>query len=185
MLNIPQRQTLLRIARESIAGVFEGRRPALDLVEDEVLCRPAGAFVTLNTADGDLRGCVGSIHPVAPLCRAVAQSAFNAAFRDPRFQPLMREELTAIHLEISVMGPIEPLPSVESIIVGRHGLIVSRGHHAGLLLPQVATEYGWDRDTFLAQTCVKAGLPRDAWRKADTRIEHFVAEVFGELEVAE
>ena len=185
MLNTPQRQTLLRIARESIAGVFEGRRPALDLVDDEVLCRPAGAFVTLTAADGDLRGCIGSIHPVAPLCRAVAQSAVSAAFRDPRFEPLTRDELGAIHLEISVMGPIEPLPSVESIIVGRHGLIISRGHHTGLLLPQVATEYGWDAEAFLTQTCVKAGLPRDAWRRPDTRIEHFSAEVFGELEVAE
>lgn len=185
MLDKTQRQTLLRIARESIAGVFKGRRPALDLVDDEVLCRPAGAFVTLNTADGDLRGCVGSIHPVAPLCRAVAQSAVNAAFRDPRFEPLRREELEGVHLEISVMGPIEPLPSVEAIDVGRHGLIVSRGTHAGLLLPQVATEYGWDRNTFLCQTCVKAGLPGDAWRHPDTRIEHFAAEVFGELEIAE
>src|SRR5438874_12400564 len=126
MLTIQQRQSLLRIARESIAGVFDGRRPPLDLVEDEELRKPAGAFVTLSSAGGELRGCVGSIHPVAPLCQAVAQSAVNAAFRDPRFRPLIREELDAVHLEISVMGPIEPLGSVESIIVGRHGLIISR-----------------------------------------------------------
>lgn len=181
MLNIQQRQTLLRIAREAIAGAFDGRRAHVDLdAFDEPLRRPAGAFVTLNTADGDLRGCIGSIHPVAPLCHAVVQSAVNAAFRDPRFHPLTRDELAGIHLEISVMGPIEPLTAIDRIEVGRHGLIVSRGHHAGLLLPQVATEYGWDRETFLCQTCVKAGLPRDAWRSPGTKIEHFAAEVFGE-----
>jgi len=185
MLTLLQRQTLLEIARDAIAGMFEGRRPSADLVDDEVLRRPAGAFVTLNTRDGDLRGCVGSILPVAPLCQAVAESAVNAAFRDPRFRPLGREELAGIHLEISVMGPVEPVASVEDIVVGRDGLIVRRGHHAGLLLPQVATEYGWDRETFLSQTCVKAGLPQDAWRQPGTKIEHFSAEVFGEPQIAE
>jgi AmmeMemoRadiSam system protein A len=185
MLTLLQRQTLLKIARDAIAGMFEGRRPTGDLVDDEVLRRPAGAFVTLNTRDGDLRGCVGSILPVAPLCQAVAESAVNAAFRDPRFRPLSREELAGIHLEISVMGPIEPVASVEDIVVGRDGLIIRRGHQAGLLLPQVATEYGWDRETFLSQTCIKAGLPRDAWQRPGTTIEYFSAEVFGEPQIAE
>ena len=182
MLTQEQRNRLLRIARESIEAVFAGQRLALKPDEhDETLRRPSGAFVTLNTKDGNLRGCIGSIHPVAPLYQAVSDSAVNAAFRDPRFFPLRKEEMPDIEIEISVMGPIEPVKSVDEIEVGRDGLIVSRGRNAGLLLPQVATDYGWDRETFLRQTCVKAGLSPDSWRAPDTRIEHFSAEVFGEL----
>jgi AmmeMemoRadiSam system protein A len=181
MLNLEQRKTLLRIARESIATFLDGGRPDLTRYTiDEMLRAPAGAFVTLNQSTGELRGCIGSIQPVAPLYMAVSMSAINAAFRDPRFHPVQLEELPGLHLEISVMGPIERVASFEEIRVGRDGLIVSRGHSAGLLLPQVATEYGWDRDTFLSHTCLKAGLSRDAWRTQDTRIERFSAEVFGE-----
>lgn len=184
MLTHVHRKTLLQIARESIATVLDGAHPALDKYEiDDVLRRPAGAFVTLNDRHGELRGCIGSIKPVAALYRAVSMSAVNAAFRDPRFYPVERDELGTLHVEISVMGPIEVIGSFEDIVVGRDGLIVSRGAFAGLLLPQVATEYGWDRDTFLAHTCLKAGLPKDAWRSKDTRIERFSAEVFGEQAV--
>nr|MDP9361119.1 AmmeMemoRadiSam system protein A [Acidobacteriota bacterium] len=147
---------------------------------DEVLRRPAGAFVTLKTHEGDLRGCIGSIQAVEPLYKAVASSAISAAFRDPRFPSLRAGELEHVELEISVMGPIEVVTNIEDIVVDRDGLIISRGRYAGLLLPQVATEYGWDRQTFLQQTCVKAGLPRDAWRAEDCRIEKFSAVVFGE-----
>ena len=178
MLNQEQRNHLLRIARESIAATLDGRRPELPAVDD-VLQRPAGAFVTLTEND-ELRGCIGSIQPVAPLYRAVSDSAINAAFRDPRFYPLRKDEYPHIHIEISFMGPIEPVNDVEEIVVGRDGLIVSRGRNAGLLLPQVATEYGWDRDTFLRQTCVKAGLGPDSWKLPDCRIERFPAEVFNE-----
>lgn len=181
MLNETQRKTLLQIARDSITAVLDGRRPDLSHYPlDDDLRRPAGAFVTLNERSGELRGCIGSIAPVAPLYQAVSSSAVSAAFRDPRFHPVEAEELADLHLEISVMGPITRVADPGEIEVGRDGLIVSRGPHAGLLLPQVATEYGWDRDTFLAQTCVKAGLPSAAWRAADTKIERFSAEVFGE-----
>src|SRR5688572_462752 len=176
MLTTEQRSQLLRIARESIEAVLDARRPELAPPEEE-LRRPAGSFVTL-TRDGELRGCIGSIHPVAPLFQAVSSSAINAAFRDPRFLPLQKEELAHIEIEISVMGPIEPVTSAEEIEVGRDGLIISRGRNAGLLLPQVATEYGWDCEAFLSQTCVKAGLPADSWRARNCRIERFSAEVF-------
>jgi len=180
MLNREQRSRLLQIARDSIAAAFAQHPLELtDEAFDEDLRRPAGAFVTLTIRE-DLRGCIGSIYPVAPLFRAVADSALNAAFRDPRFPPLSREEFERTDIEISVMGPIEVVKDVNEIVVGRDGLIISRGRNAGLLLPQVATEYGWDRDTFLAQTCRKAGLPSDAWRLPDCRIEHFAAEVFNE-----
>lgn len=181
MLTQEQRSRLLQTARESITAAFEGRRIDLDASQfAETLRKPAGAFVTLETASGALRGCIGSIQAVAPLYRAVAGSAFNAAFRDPRFEPVEPEELSALHIEISVMGPILPVTDLSEIEVGRDGLIISRGGYAGLLLPQVASEHGWDRDTFLEQTCRKAGLPTDAWQSPGTRIERFSAEVFGE-----
>ncbi len=181
MLNETQRKRLLEVARLSIANELEGTRHSWQAAEfDDDLRRPAGAFVTLNTRDGDLRGCIGTIRPVAPLFEAVATSAINAAFRDPRFFPVQRGELELLHIEISVMGPIERVGDFAEIVVGRDGLIVSRGRLAGLLLPQVATDYGWDRDTFLRQTCVKAGLPPHSWRDPETRIEKFSAEVFGE-----
>ena len=181
MLELTHRIQLLSIARTSIESVLDGLRVRVDESSlDPVLIRPSGAFVSLHTHEGDLRGCIGSIHPVAPLCHAVSSNAINAAFRDPRFHPLEREELLHVHIEISVMSPIEVVSAIESIDVGRDGLIITRGNRAGLLLPQVASEYGWDRETFLAQTCAKAGLPLDAWRRPDTRIERFSAEVFSE-----
>lgn len=180
MLDPNQRRQLLQIARESIEAVFDRRAPEIDLARyDEALRQPSGAFVTLEK-HGELRGCIGSIQAVAPLAQAVATSAINAAFRDPRFDPVDRGELPEIEIEISVMSPIVEVKDIEEIVVGRDGLIISKGGRAGLLLPQVATEYGWDRETFLSQTCQKAGLPADAWRAGGCRIEKFSAEVFGE-----
>ena len=185
MLNERQRKQLLTLAREAIRAALSRQPyepPAADF--DDTLRKPSGAFVTLTTEDDDLRGCIGSIEPVAPLYRAVQTSAINAAFRDPRFHPVSAEEFEKLKLEISVMGPIERVTNIEDIVVGRDGLIISRGRQAGLLLPQVATDYGWDRETFLRQTCVKAGLPQDAWKMPDTTIEKFSAEVFGEEELS-
>jgi len=181
VLNEEQRQRLLKLARTSIESILDGR--SLPLSEgdyDEVLRRPAGAFVTLRTKRGDLRGCIGSIRAVEPLFKAVASSAVSAAFRDPRFFPVRPDEMPQLDVEISVMGPIESVRDVAEIEVGRDGLIISKGRFAGLLLPQVATEYGWDREAFLDQTCIKAGLPAGSWRIEETRIEKFAAEVFGE-----
>jgi AmmeMemoRadiSam system protein A len=175
------RKTLLRIARQSIAAVLDGHSPEWKAADfDDTLRQPAGAFVTLRTHDGDLRGCIGSIRAIDPLYKAVASSALSAAFRDPRFPSVQPGELERLELEISVMGPIESVTNVDDIVVGRDGLIISRGSSAGLLLPQVASEYEWDRETFLDQTCVKAGLPRGAWRAEGCRIEKFSAVVFSE-----
>ena len=172
---------LFRIAREAIASALAGRVAEVSEAEvDEALRRPAGAFVTLKTRGGDLRGCIGSIRAIEPMFRAVASNAVSAALRDPRFHPVRAHELPDLSLEISVMGPVEPVREIELIEVGRDGLIISRGRYAGLLLPQVATEYGWDRDAFLEHTCLKAGLPPNAWRSPETRIEKFSAEVFCE-----
>jgi uncharacterized protein len=181
MLTEAQRKQLLDVARQSIAAVLDGKTPNWRAEEfDETLRTPAGAFVTLRTRSGDLRGCIGSIRAMDPLYKTVASSAVSAALRDPRFPPVRTEELPHLELEVSVMGPIEPVRDPAEIEVGRDGLIVSRGRQAGLLLPQVASEYAWDRQTFLDQTCLKAGLPRDCWRLPETRVERFSAEVFSE-----
>lgn len=181
MLGDAHRKQLLSLARTSIESAFDGCFDAPDPASfDEPLRRPAGAFVTLHTKSGDLRGCIGSIHASDALVRAVHANAISAAFRDPRFRPVRRDEMGHLQLEISVMGPVERVHSIDDVLVGRDGLIISRGRYAGLLLPQVATEYGWDLDTFLDQTCVKAGLGRGDWRHPDTKIEKFAAEVFGE-----
>lgn len=180
MLSPSHRRQLLTIARQSIEAALAGRPVELDPTQyDDFLKTPAGAFVTL-TKHGELRGCIGSIRAVLPLYQAVSTSAVNAAFGDPRFYPLTTVEWPEIELEISVMGPIERVSDLSDIQVGRDGLIITRGRYAGLLLPQVASERGWDRDTFLRQTCVKAGLPPDAWRSEDCRIEKFSAEVFSD-----
>jgi AmmeMemoRadiSam system protein A len=181
MLSQQQRRLLLSIARKSIEFALSGGRLELDVEDDPRLIEPSGVFVSLHTLEGDLRGCIGSIQPVAPLARAVATSAVNAATRDPRFRPLRADELDAVQIEISVMSPIVPVASLEEIVVGRDGLIISRGTVAGLLLPQVASSYGWDRETFLRHTCMKAGLEPDAWQRPGCRIERFSAEVFSDL----
>lgn len=182
MLAADDRKTLLRIARDSISARFE-KRPldwnAYSLTEP--LRKDAGAFVTLDKR-GDLRGCIGSIVGVEPLYRSVASNALNAAFRDPRFHPLSEDELAEVSIEISVMSPIVPVTHIDEIVVGRDGLILRMGMNSGLLLPQVATEHGWDRETFLSHTALKAGLPPDSWRAGKATIEKFSAEVFSETQ---
>jgi AmmeMemoRadiSam system protein A len=171
------RQLLLRLARESIAAHI-GVAPAHVPGSVDVLARPGGAFVTLHK-DGDLRGCIGHIEPSEPLGKVVPRSAVAASSRDPRFPPVTASELEAIDIEISLLGPLEAIAGPQDIVVGRDGLVVERGRQRGLLLPQVATEWGWDAETFLAHTCKKAGLPKDAWQKG-AKLWKFEAEVFGE-----
>jgi AmmeMemoRadiSam system protein A len=112
----------------------------------------------------------------------IKEVAQSSAFEDPRFPPLRAEEWDRVHLEISVLSPFEPITDVNRIEVGAHGILIQRGSRSGLLLPQVATEQGWDRDTFISHTCLKAGLPGDAWTWPNTRIEIFSAQVFAEKE---
>lgn len=175
------RKELLDLARLAIRTFLEeGRwlRKGVDF--GPVAPEPRGAFVTLTTASGDLRGCIGTILPLAPLDETVARMAVSAAAEDPRFPPVSSRELDGLHLDISALTVPEPVTDPALIEVGRHGLIVTRGHRKGLLLPQVPTEWGWDREEFLGHTCRKAGLPSDAWREPGTVIEWFEAEVWGE-----
>jgi AmmeMemoRadiSam system protein A len=136
--------------------------------------------VTLKSEDGELRGCIGTVLPVGPLDATVARMAVSAAVEDPRFSPVTARELPRLRLEISALTVPEPVPRWEALEIGRHGLIVSRGTRKGLLLPQVATEWGWNREEFLQHTCLKAGLPPQAWKEPGTVVEWFEAEVWGE-----
>lgn len=176
-LDESERRALHAIARSAIQAALEGAAPPPARPDSPRLLEPRGAFVTLHYRDR-LRGCIGMISAAAPLYHAVHDMALSAAFRDPRFPPLQSGELEGLSIEISVLTPFEELTSVENIVIGRHGLMITRGSNSGLLLPQVPVEQGWDRDTFLDQTCIKAGLPPGSWREADTRILFFSADVF-------
>ena len=173
-----ERQLLLKLAHDSIRSALEGRDRDLDLTPPNPhLAEPRGAFTTLHL-QGNLRGCIGYIHPVDSLYQTVAATARAAAFEDPRFEPVALPDLPELKVEISVLSPPQPIRP-EEVVVGRHGLIVSQGNRRGLLLPQVPIEWEWDRETFLAQTCLKAGLPPDAWQHG-AQLQGFTAEVFGE-----
>ncbi|MDP8225512.1 MAG: AmmeMemoRadiSam system protein B [Candidatus Lernaella stagnicola] len=176
-----EKKTLLRIARETVEKfVRSGERPDFD-VESPTLLADGAAFVTLHTKTNHrLRGCIGQIIARIPLWQCVRDMAVAAATQDPRFPAVRADELDNLHIEISVLTPPEKVRNVSEIEVGKHGLIMSDGWHRGLLLPQVPVEQGWDRETFLTQTCVKAGMSGDCWRDPSTRIERFSALVFAE-----
>jgi AmmeMemoRadiSam system protein B/AmmeMemoRadiSam system protein A len=178
-IKLETRAYLLGLAR-SVIERNVGLDPE-DLVAppSPVLEKKRGGFVTLKTK-GRLRGCIGYIEAVKPLEETIADMAYSAAFRDGRFNPVTADEIDDIRIEISVLSPIKEIEDPSSIIVGKHGIIITRGGSRGLLLPQVAEEWGWDRDTFLDQTCLKAGLPPGSWRKEGTKIEIFSAEIFSE-----
>lgn len=175
----PDEQTaLLRIARETIVAHVTGTGiPVVDH-PSRGMKHKHGCFVTIKQ-QGQLRGCIGNFISEIPLYQLVQEMAISAATRDPRFYPMKPADLGDFHLEISVLSPLKQVSSVESIVVGKHGIYIEKNHHRGVLLPQVATEYGWDRDTFLRHTCIKAGLQEDAWQN-ECDIYTFSALVFGE-----
>ncbi|MEE8410641.1 MAG: AmmeMemoRadiSam system protein A [Myxococcota bacterium] len=169
---------LLEHARATIAhAVGAGPKPTETVPEGAAEHR--GCFVTLHTESGDLRGCIGTFTSERSLWDTVRDMAIASATRDPRFQPVAAEELDGCVLEISALTAKTPAKP-EEVEVGRHGVCVARGAHRGVLLPQVATDHGWNRETFLDHTCLKAGLPADAWRDGSVTIEVFSAEVFSE-----
>jgi AmmeMemoRadiSam system protein A len=178
-LSTADQQLLLKVARDSIAAHLQGREPAPVKTSSPVLREPRGAFVSLHR-HGQLRGCIGYIEAIKPLLQAVQQMAVAAAFQDPRFRPLQADELPDLEIEISVLSPLKLIKSIDEIEVGRDGLYIIKGMYRGLLLPQVATEYHWDRRTFLEQTCRKACLPPDAWQEPETQIYTFTAQIFAD-----
>jgi hypothetical protein len=180
--SLEQRLTLLRLAHDAILSSFEAGRPSDELPKPRWLSEQRGVFTTLYL-QGGLRGCVGYALPVAPLFRAVAETACAAAFNDTRFPPVNRQEALELQVSLSILSPLRPIQA-DDVVIGRHGLVISHGARRGLLLPQVPVENRWDRETFLDQTCRKAGLPLHSWRKTAT-IEAFTAEVFSDDVVVE
>jgi AmmeMemoRadiSam system protein A len=181
-LTVEEQKRLLAVARETIESLVRGQRPAAHPADLEGLEFERGAFVTIHR-QGQLRGCIGNFTSPNPLVRTVEEMAKAAASQDPRFMPVRLPELTEIDLEISVLSPLRPIQDISDIEVGRHGIYIISPRGRGVLLPQVATEQGWDRDTFLEHTCLKAGLQRGCWRDPQTQVLIFSAQVFGERDL--
>ncbi|NVN89949.1 MAG: AmmeMemoRadiSam system protein A [Desulfuromonadales bacterium] len=178
LLSTEEQHNLLRIARETIVAHVSGKSIPVVEKPSKGLKLRNGCFVTIKQK-GQLRGCIGNFVSDIPLHQLVQEMAVSAATRDPRFYPMKPADLDDFELDISVLSPLKRITSVDSIVVGKHGIYIIKNHNRGVLLPQVATEYGWDRDTFLRHTCHKAGLPEDAWQK-ECEIYIFTALVFGD-----
>lgn len=182
-LNAEEGKLAVSLARHTLLemeGSVKTENPELPAVFDEF----RGVFVTLKKQD-DLRGCIGFPYPIKPLKEAITTAAIAAASEDPRFSPVKPEELDLITIEVTILTPpipltCEPDRRTDHVIVGKHGLIVSGLHTGGLLLPQVATEYGWDAGTFLDHTCIKAGLPPGCWKNSSIEVQIFEGQIFHE-----
>jgi AmmeMemoRadiSam system protein A len=181
-LSAPEKKELLALARKSVEYVVgKGELYAPAASTSATLNQERGAFVTL-TESGQLRGCIGYTSAMKPLYMTVRDTATHAALHDPRFQPVAASELPRLEYEISVLSPLRRVVDVEQIKVGQHGLLMKNGDYEGLLLPQVPVEQGWDRQTFLEETCRKAGMNSNCWKDEDTDIFQFTAVVFNEHE---
>ena len=173
-----EQRALVDIARAAVMRCVTG--DPIEIPAATSFPEASGAFVTLKR-NGQLRGCIGTLECRRPLAEEVARVAVSAAQEDPRFQPVRAAELDGLDVEVSVLGPLERIDPNDpaTIVIGTHGLVVEQGARRGLLLPQVAIEWRWGREQFLAQTCIKAGLPADAWRRGAT-VYRFAADVFGD-----
>ncbi|HEY7354691.1 MAG TPA: AmmeMemoRadiSam system protein A [Terriglobales bacterium] len=171
-----ERTLLLELAHESIQSALQNREIEISVLSPH-LSEPRGVFTTIFL-NGALRGCVGFPNAILPVHRAVVETARAAASDDPRFRPIRMEEAPRLKISVSVLSSLKEI-SADAVEIGLHGVVISGHGHRGLLLPQVPVEHGWDRITFLEQTCLKAGLSPDAWRK-DAHIEAFTAEVFSD-----
>lgn len=174
-----EKKELLRIARATLREFARTGRPPPGKPHRETLLENAGAFVTLHLGR-NLRGCIGTLIEATPLYKTIQDMAIAAASRDPRFPPVTGEELEHLTIEISVLGNRKSLDDPAQLEVGTHGLTIDARGQRGLLLPQVATEHGWDAKTFLEHVCLKAGLPTDAWQDPSSELETFTAQVFSE-----
>jgi len=174
-----EKERLLQIAKSAIEEKVRGIEVRPAEVSSGRLQEELGVFVTIHKL-GSLRGCIGYVQGMKPLHQAVQEMALAAAFGDPRFPPVEAQELGDLEVEISVLSPLQRIQDVSEIQVGTHGILIQHGSFSGLLLPQVATQYGWDRTTFLQQTCLKAGLNPEAWSDSQAEIFVFSADIFGE-----
>ncbi|MCX8092662.1 MAG: AmmeMemoRadiSam system protein A [Candidatus Goldbacteria bacterium] len=183
MLNNEQKKTLLKLARDTIEKYITQGIILKFENKDPVLNEKRGAFVTIHNK-GELRGCIGLIEGTQELYKTIIEMAIESATSDPRFPPLTPDELNDIDIEISVLTPLKKIKSIDEIILGKHGVIVKKGFRSGVFLPQVATETGWDKKTFLEHLCAgKAGLSKDAYLDKNTEIYIFEADVFGEKDI--
>jgi len=174
-----EKKFLLTLARKVITTKIEGINFSENKFFSDTLKESSGVFVTLHKT-GQLRGCIGYVEGIKPLQDAVIEMSLSAAFEDPRFAPVEKDELKNIEIEISVLSPLKAISSIDSIQVGKHGLVIEKGFYRGLLLPQVAVEYNWNREEFLEHTCQKAGLSKNSWKDPLTKIQIFSAEIFSE-----
>lgn len=180
-LNDAERKELLKIARSTLESYLKtGKIPKFS-ASYPIFNEKRGAFVTLKE-HGELRGCIGRIVADTPLHQVISETSIQSATEDPRFSPVAYDELKNIEIEISVLTPFEKVNNTDEIEVGKHGLLINKGFYSGLLLPQVPTEYGWDRETFLQHTCLKAGLPQNAYKDKGAELYKFSAIVFNEKE---
>ncbi|MFH1425074.1 MAG: TIGR00296 family protein [archaeon] len=176
---------LLQIARSTIDSFLSGVKPSKPKSYDKEFDKKYGVFVTLNKNE-ELRGCIGYPEPIKPLIEAVMDSAINAATQDPRFPPVTPDELPELKIEITILTPPKlikvrnPVQYRHEIQLGVDGLIVERGMNRGLLLPQVAAEWRWGEEQFLEHTCLKTGLPADAWEDKETKVYKFQGQIFKE-----
>jgi AmmeMemoRadiSam system protein A len=182
MLDAADKAILLKLARATLEAYFVNEETPACQTPRAALLEQKGAFVSLHRGS-ELRGCIGQLSPDRELFKIVQHCVLSAALEDTRFVAVMRDELTDLTIEISVLTPFRRIQSVEEIEVGRHGLYIARGGFRGLLLPQVATQYHWDRTKFLEHTCLKSGLPESAWQDPHTIIHTFEAEVFSESQI--
>ncbi len=182
MLDDTDKTLLLKLARTTLESYFSDNKSPVYQTSREALLEKKGAFVSLHQGE-ELRGCIGQLYPDRELYKIVQHCVLGAALEDTRFIAVTRDELTGLNIEISVLTPFRRIHDVEEIEVGKHGLYVVQGAFRGLLLPQVATQYGWDRKTFLEHTCRKSGLHESAWRNPHTIIHVFEAQVFSEYSI--
>lgn len=175
-LSDQDKSLLLDLARITIVDYITDSSIPQPPSTTKAILSKRGCFVTIKQK-GSLRGCIGSFTSDKPLYMLVQEMAISAATRDPRFYPMKKNDLTDFDLEISVLSPMKKISAIDEIIVGTHGLYIEKNFHRGVLLPQVAGEYHWDRTTFINQTCIKAGLPADAWKEG-ADIFTFTADVF-------
>jgi AmmeMemoRadiSam system protein A len=183
-LSVVDKKFLVELVKSTIAVELNLIYPEPERMVSGRLQAPMGAFVTLRQK-GELRGCIGNIISDQPLEETIKRMAIESAFYDPRFEPLSADEFNQTDVEISILSPIDKVNDIQEIEVGLHGIIIKQGRSQGLLLPQVAVEYQWNRTEFLEHTCQKAGLPRNAWKNPRTEIFYFSALVFSEEEVLE
>jgi AmmeMemoRadiSam system protein A len=174
-LSEADRKAILELARQAVEEAVCRNRQLRETPKTGVFEQRCSVFVTLHVSKR-LRGCIGAIEPKEPLGESLARCAASAALEDPRFARMRPEELPALDVEVSLLSALEPI-APEQIEIGKHGLLVEQGTHRGLLLPQVAVEHQLDRERFLQETCYKAGLSRDAWKNADTKIYGFICEL--------